>query len=129
MVSLNPIETIALLVAIISIIKLFFVLTNPKSWLSVVKSVYSNKLLTTIVSTVLALIVLNYLIKEISIAQIFAVMAFVMLLFAITASSYGKDIIALAEKTYKDKNRLNKTWFPILIWAMLLIWLLFFLFA
>lgn len=125
---MEPIQIIALSVAILSIIKLLFILTNPKSWFSMVKSIYSNKLLTTIVSTILALVVLNFLIKEITIVQIFAVMAFVMLLFTLTGSSYGKDIISLAEKRYKDKNKIKNAWFPILIWVLLLIWLLFFLF-
>lgn len=118
-------QTMALIIVALSAIKIIVLLTKPKAWVSVFKAVYRKPSVTTIVFLVLSVIVLNYLLKEITIVQIFAVMLFFALLTGLTvASAYSKDVVQMATKLLKDKNMIKKAWLAILIWTVLIIWAL-----
>src|SRR3989344_6839278 len=102
--ALGVIETIALITAVVVLIKIVVILIKPKAWLSVVRPIYSMPVVLMIVSLVLAAVVLNYLILAgITITQIFAVMGFGALLGAMTAASYAKEVVALGTKMLKDR--------------------------
>ncbi|MDI6655402.1 MAG: hypothetical protein QME59_05890, partial [Candidatus Hydrothermarchaeota archaeon] len=93
------------------------------------KTVYGNPILTTIISLVLAVVVLNYLLVELTIVQIFAVMLFLSLLMAIAAAPYSKDIMEWANKLSEDRGVLKKAWLAIIVWVILIVWVLYTLFA
>jgi len=119
---MTPIEIMALIVIVVAVIKLIVILVKPKAWIGVVKSVYSNSVLTMVVSLVLAVIVLNYLLTELTIVQIFASMLFFALLAALSISVYSKDLISLGNKMLKDRKFLSKAWLAIVVWIILIIW-------
>lgn len=121
---MTPIEIFALIVAAIVLIKTLVVVSYPKKWMNVVDVVWKNPNLILTVSTVLAAVVLFYLLKTISIVEIFAVILFVMLISVSTVSVYSRDIRALARKMLKDKKIVRKFWAAILIWVLLCIWVL-----
>lgn len=119
---MTPIEIIALIVAIVMAVKIIVLLVKPKAWMNLVHGIYKNKVLTMIISLILALLVLNYLLEEITIVQIFAVMAFIALMAAMTMSAHFSDIKPLIDKMLKDKSMLKHYWLPVLLWLVLLIW-------
>ena len=75
-----PIEIIALIIAVIAAIKIITILIQPKVWANVVETIYANPIATAIIALLLAIVVLKYLLVELTIVQIFAVMAIIVLL-------------------------------------------------
>jgi len=66
----STIEWFALLLAIFVLIKLIVISINPKSWMRFSKNLFVKPWLATSVSLILALVVLYYLLVEITIVQI-----------------------------------------------------------
>ena len=127
--TLSNIEVMAIIVVFLAAIKLITLIINPRIWLKIVKTVYGNRFLTPVVSLVLAVVVLRYLLAELSLAHIFAVMLFFMLIASISVSAYSKDMLALSEKLLKDRNIVMKAWLALLVWIVLIIWVLYSIFA
>jgi len=119
---MTVVETFAWIVVILAVVKIIVILVNPKKWLKVTKKVYSSPRVTMWVSVLLALFVLSHLLREVNIVQIFGVMLFMMLLMAASMSVYSKEFMPLAEKIFKQKNILKRSWLPTLIWVLLIIW-------
>ena len=120
--SFTSIEILALILIILSGIKIITILINPSIWLNkVVKKVYVGKR-TTFIFLVLALIVLYFLLQEITIIQILAVMLFAAFIFGIGFSIHSKELIKLADQIFKNKNIVKSNWLPIIIWIILLLW-------
>ena len=126
---LTSIEIMALIVVVISAIKIIFLALSPRKWGSVVKSVYGNRALMTIVSLVLGAVVLNYLLKELTIVQIFASMLFFMFVMFLGVSAYSREIISLYDSIIKNKKIMGKAWLAVLVWMALIIWVLYSIFA
>jgi len=127
---MTPIEIMALIVAVFAGVKLVVALISPKSWLgSVTKTAWSNPTLTTIGSLVLAAVALFYLLEELTIVQIFAAMFFLMLLMVMGFAPYAKDMLALEDKMLKDRDVVKRGWLSIIVWGILVIWVLYALFA
>jgi len=123
--ALRAVEVIALIFVIIALIKLLVILVNKNKWYeNVVKPIYSGSGTWAVVFLLLAIIVFYYLLKELSIVQIFAVMAFTSLLMGIGFMKHGKEMIEFAKKTYHKKTTFWG-WIYIIIWLILLLWALF----
>jgi hypothetical protein len=121
---MTPIEAMALIVVVISLIKLIVILINQNAWLSVGKSLYKNPVGTTLVSLLLGYFVLKKLLVELSIVQIFAVFLFFMFLMMISFSAFSKETLEFAERIYREKHILRKSWLSVIIWIALLVWVL-----
>jgi len=126
---MNPIEIMALIIAALAGIKILVLFHNPKTWLNVVKNIYSSPAVATIIGLIIAGISLNYLLKYMSIVHVFAAMLFFAGLMMITCATYTKDTIAFAGKILKDKNTIKKAWLSMLIWIALIVWVLWILFG
>ena len=120
----TPIEWMALILIVVSAVKIITILVNPGAWnANVVKKVWANSNLAMIVSLILAAIVLYYLLQGgLTIVQILAVTLFVALLMAAGAAAYKKELIAMADKMLKDKAMIKKSWIYIIVWVVLLAW-------
>ena len=119
----TPIEIIALILIITSLIKILVIAINPNIWKnSVVNSIFNRPKLTGLLSLILALIVLYFLLQELTIVQVLASMVFFSLLIATSLSIYHKELNKLVKEVYNKNNILKKAWFYILIWLVLLIW-------
>ena len=68
---MTPIEIIALIFVVFGLIKLLVIAVNPKAWAKVPQKMAAQPVLLTVVSLVLAGVVLYYLRAELSIVQIF----------------------------------------------------------
>ncbi len=120
---MTPIETIALIVIIVSAIKILTLLISPKSWLNFAKGFYKKPGVSKIVAFVLALIVLYYLVGAgITIVQILAVTAFVALLLIMGLADEVPYLIKKYEALIKKGNLWKEYWFYSLVWIILLVW-------
>jgi len=119
----TPVEIIALIVIVISLIKILTLLIKPQSWMNLSKNVYSNPKLTSLIALILAGIVLYYLIQSgITIVQILAVTAFVALLIAIGLASEVEPLMKKYEKMIKKGNLWKEYWLYTLLWVLLMLW-------
>ncbi|MBU2617177.1 MAG: hypothetical protein KKI07_00665 [Euryarchaeota archaeon] len=127
---MTPIEIMALIFAVFVTVKISTVLISPKSWMGgFMKKAWSNPTLTALVSLVLAAVALFYLLKELTIVQIFAVMFFLMLLLMISFASYANDMLALGNNMLKEGEIVKKARLTVIIWSILVIWAFYALFA
>ncbi len=116
---MGVIENLAIILIIVSVIKLLIIWVSPKSWFNFVKKIYVNKTGATVVYFILAAIVLYYLLGAgMTIVQILAVTVFVSLLIGIGFMKYLDDLLKLFPKKYSLKDQ----WFYVLMWVVLLAW-------
>ncbi len=115
----TPIEIIAAIFATLVIIKMIFIIFNKKAWYeNVVKTVYNGSGSNSLLLLIIALVLFYYLIKELSIVHIFAVMAFSGVLFGFALSNYSKEFLPMLRKVYgKDLNTIQ--WGFIIIFLVL----------
>lgn len=123
----NAVEIIALIFAVLVIVKLLVVSFSPKSWLALAKSLYKTPMVLFIVELILAAVVFYYLLIELTVVQIFAAVTLGALLTGMSFAIYGKETIAWGTKLL-DSNTPKKIWLPILIWLALAVWVLIELF-
>ena len=121
--ALGNLEIIALILVVISAIKLFTLLVKPKAWMNFAGWIYSGRILTAVIFLVLSALVFYYLMQELTIVQIMATALFLALFFGMGyALIDGKSFV----KTFyaKKMNNLwgNGVWFYTLIWLALLVW-------
>ena len=122
---MTPVKVLALIVASLVAIKLVIIFIRPKSWLPVVKTCYGKPIIVIPIALVAAGVILVYLLAELTIIQIFAVMAFMMALMAVGVASYGREIIELSEKLLQDKGIFRRAWVSIVVWLVLIVWVFY----
>lgn len=122
--ALRPTETIALIFILLAFLKIFVVLVNRNKWYEkVVKPIYSGSNSWTILFLLLAILVFYYLLQELSIVHIFAVMAFISLVMGIGFMQHSKEILEFSKKIYNKKLTMWR-WVYLLVWSLLLLWAL-----
>ena len=124
---MTPIEIIALLVALLTVIKVIVLLINKEAWMRVPEAIFKQPMVTMIISLILSLVVLYYLLAEITIVQIFAVIGFLMFLIMSMFAAYSKEVMAMANKLIKSKDMFGRSWLPSLIWLAMSVWVLYIL--
>ncbi len=118
----SAIEILALILIVFSITKLAVILISPNAWFGFARKIYIKPKITSATATVLAVIVLYYLISSgVSITQILATTLFIALLILIGFAKYADQIIDWAEKQ-DMQDILKEQWFYIFIWVALLLW-------
>ena len=122
----STIEWFALILAVIVLIKLTVISINLKSWMRFSKNLFAKPWLATSVSLVLALVVLYYLLVEMTIVQIFAVMLFLSLIMTAGMAHFAKDLHKTLGKNIQEK--IKDSWLSLIIWFILSIWVLIQLF-
>ncbi len=130
---MTPIETIALILALVSVIKLLTLIASPSSWYSnknPLVSILTGRTVGPIVSLILAAVVLKYLLQEVSIVQIFAVTAFIALLLMVSIAPYSRSLMNwLRDEASRNGNVLRSSWLAVLVWVVLIIWVIKDIFA
>lgn len=126
---MTPLEIMALIIAVLGLVKLVMILIRPKAWSSVVQKVYANPTMITIGALIGVAVTLYYLLQELSIIQIFAAMLFFTFLFMLGIAPYSSLLQDIIQKLLRDRNAVRKSWVLIAIWAVLLIWVLYAIFA
>lgn len=123
--ALSAVDIIALVFILLAAIKLLYLLIDPKKWYGVISGIYKKPKAAFIIYLILAIVVLVYLLQEITIVQIIAVAALVGLLTGMGISLYFRDFLGILKKIYSDKGSLlRKNWVPIIIWLAIFVWAL-----
>ena len=118
------IEWMALIAAAVVVLKIIAIFAKPKAWMDVAENVYSKPMITMIVALIVGFLALRELLTIMSMVQIFAVIFFIAMLGALTASVYAKELVALGKKMLGDKKLFQKAWLPIIVWLVLALWAL-----
>ncbi len=118
----TPLENIALILIVVSVIKILVILINPGSWFNFAKKVWSNSGITRMIALILAIIVFYYLMQELTIVQILAVTAFVALTIAVGLGDRINELLKHYEKLMKNRKMLKDHWMYLVIWLALMIW-------
>ena len=123
----TTIEGFALVISVVVLIKIAFILIKPKAWMNFAAKFWRKPKVTGIISLILSAFVLYYLLQEITIVQIFAVLLFFSLLMTMGFVPYAKDLVSITRKNMKKIIKESK--FYILIWLLLIIWVLWEIFT
>lgn len=122
--TLTSIEWIALIFAVIGLIKLIVVIFNKQAWYKgVTKKVHGNQKISAIIFVLLAIIIFYYLLRVMNIVQIMAAMAFGTLLIGLGFLYLSKDLLPALDKAIKRKLGFWM-WIYILVWIVLFAWTL-----
>lgn len=126
---MSAIEIMALIVVLFSGIKIIVLLIKPELWINkMAKKLWAKTKFTIFISLMIAIISLVFLLKELSIVQIFAVILFLMALMVIGMAPYAQELINLISQKISKENIFKKNWLAIIIWVVLMIWVLLTLF-
>ena len=116
---MTAIDTIATIVIAFSLVKVLFILFKQAKWFTFAHKMYKNTMLIQAILFILGGYVLWILINNgFTIIDIFAVMAFMALLFAFGLAPYVSKMM----KIFKPKDVLRKNWLYTVIWILLLLW-------
>ena len=120
--TLNTVEILALILIVVTAIKLIIFLINPKIWYGFIEGVYRAPAIASLIAFVLAAIVLYFLIiSGITIVEILAVCLFVALLIAIGFARYADELMAWVRKQ-EILAILKEVWLYTFVWLLLLAW-------
>ncbi len=126
---MTPVEIMALIIALVSLVKLIVAGVNPRIWYDkVVKGTWSNPMMMTILGLILACVSWYYLRVELTIVQVFAAMLFLGFIMMATIAPFSKELVKVADIFFK-KDLMRKAWLGIIIWLGLIIWVLYALFV
>lgn len=127
---MTPIEIMALIAAIIVPIKLIMVWRSQKSWFNTVtKRYWGNAIVTTILSLIVVVVTLFYLLQELTIVQIWAATLFAMALISLGLAPFSKYMLNVEKKWFTETNVIKTGWVAAIVWLVLVIWVLYTLFA
>ncbi|MCX5886160.1 MAG: hypothetical protein NT096_09675 [Proteobacteria bacterium] len=127
---MTPIEILAVVFAVLVLLKLLFVAVNPKVWMKGVDSIVSNYAFTTIVYVLLTVIIGYIIFKSLSIVQVAAVMLFTSVLIGLTMVPYLDKLLALGKEIVGTRSEMfRRAWLAIVIWAGIAVWTLYAVFA
>jgi len=124
---MNAVENLALIFAIVVILKMAIILISRKSWEGFAKKIYSKPALLFVVELVLSVIIFYYLLQTLSIVTIMACVLLGAMLTGMSFAFFSKEFSPIIGKIMKA-NVLKKAWFLLLIWLALAVWVLVALF-
>ncbi|MBU0469122.1 MAG: hypothetical protein KKD07_09340 [Candidatus Omnitrophica bacterium] len=126
---MTPLQIIALAFVVFAFLKIIIILKDPQAWISFVKALYSKPLLVSLISLVVAGIILKCLLQELTIIQIFASMTFMMAMMMVQFAAFSQEIIELSDKFLKDRAVMRKAWLSLSVWIVLMVWVIIEVFA
>lgn len=121
---MSSIEIIALVVVLLSVIKIVFLLLSPEAWVRNVGKLWTRPSVTTAVSLILMLVVLKYLLVELTIVEIFATFAFAALFMRLMLAPYAREFYEVTTRNIDPRTYLRKSWLPTLLWLGLSVWVI-----
>ena len=118
----SALEIIAIVIIVISIIKMAVFLSSPKAWIGFARNFYAKPGLTVPIALVLAAVVLYFLVESgMTIVEILAAWAFMALVLVASLARYTADIFAWAEE--RDLGTwLREQWLLMVVWTGLVVW-------
>jgi hypothetical protein len=124
----TAIEIIAATLAILGIIELIFILIAKQGYLdNVIKPALNNINVISFILIIIGIVIFYFLIQELTIVQIYAVVAFSAILMGVMLFQYSNDLMPLVERVYKE-NFSGLMWIYIIIWLVLSLWVIYVIF-
>ena len=121
---MTPVQIIALITAVAILVKIIVVSVSRGSWIKIIDKLYARPICA-LVYFALAALVLYYLLQEISIIQIFAVLAFIALIGGAGIMIYApNEIKAMAKKVLKKKIS-GGIFIFLILWVVLAVWAIY----
>jgi len=121
---MTPLQIIALAFVVFAFLKIIIIIKDPQAWKSFIKALYSKPHLVSLISLVVAGIILKCLLQELTIVQIFASMTFMMAMIMVQFSAFSEEIIEISDKFLKDRSVMKKIWLSLSIWLVLMVWVI-----
>jgi hypothetical protein len=121
--ALTNVEIVALLMVALGVIKIIGALFATNAYIRLEKKIFSHPKMLSTFSLILAIIVLMVLLKELTITQIFASSAFVLLLVSVWFAFFGIEIVEL-KASLLGKGSAKKIWWYVALWVLLMVWVL-----
>lgn len=123
---MTPLEILALIFCIIVLIKITILFTRPKSWMKVAETMLKNPHQTLIIYFILIIFTGYFLLKELNIVQITAVLLFASFLIGLGILPYSKQLLKISKKELKDTNTIIKNyWLQLILWLVIVFLTLF----
>jgi len=120
---MTSIEILALIFALLILIKLLVISVNPKKWIGFSKKILNNKAPVYIIYVILTVIVGYIVLSTVPATEIGAVTLFISLLIALSFLPYAKKLNVFSEDLIV--GIIKKSWLPIIIWLALAVWILY----
>jgi len=122
---MTAVNVLAAIFAVIVLVKIAALLVNPKKVLKLGEGAIHHFALAKFTYLVLIVITGYYLLQELMVTQIAAVMLFTSLLFGMTLLGYDEHFLRFYKAIAKDRNQIiSRAWIPVLIWVVLAAWVL-----
>ncbi len=121
---MTSLEILALIFAILILVKVLVVLINPKKWMGFATAVWRQGPILTVIYVILTVLTGYYVLDKLTIVDVGAVLLFTSLLMALTAVPYVKKILEI-KNGLDDKNLVKKSWLPLLIWVAIAVWIIY----
>lgn len=113
---MTAIEIIALIGAIIVPVKIVMLLKGQKFWFETVTEKYwGNAVTTTILSLLAVAVLLFFLLKELTIIQIWAGAVFGMALTSLGLAPFSKWMLGVEKKWFTETNVLKTGWIALIV--------------
>jgi hypothetical protein len=120
--NIGILEVLAIILIVISAIKIVIFIVNPQLWYSFIQRIYSKPAMASLIAFILAAVVLYLLlISGVTIVEILAVCLFVALLIAIGLAKYADRLIGWV-KEQDIVFVVKELWLYTLVWLLLLAW-------
>ena len=127
---MDVISILALIFAVVVLVKLTVVLINPQAWLKFTGPIWENHNLTLVIYLLASVVVGYFLLQELTIIQISAVMLFASLLISVGFIAYPKLFFSIKKEiVYASGAKiLQENWITVVVWGVLALWTLWAIF-
>jgi hypothetical protein len=120
---MTSIEVLATIFAVLVLVKLAFIRTNPKAWMNFAQPILRNSVVALLVYLVLAAVVGYFIFSSMTIVQVGAVMLFTSLLMGVGLAPYSQVILKVGQEMLTEG--VEKAWLSMLIWTCISLWVLY----
>ena len=126
---MTPVEILALIFAVLVLVKVLLVMFNPQLRIRIAENLLQQSTLLMFIYTLGAALAGYYLLMDLTFVQIAAVMLFTTLLIGMASIPFGKELIHLVRQVMKNRvEYLQKSYFTLILWMCIAIYILYSLF-
>ena len=122
---MTPIEILAAVFAILTLAKILILAIKPEALLKASEALLNRRDGMTIVCLILSAVVGYYVLTSVDIVEVAAVMLFTSLLMSLFLLPYYNDVLKIKEFFGRRSEMLRRSWWSLLIWIGLAVWVLY----
>ncbi len=125
---MTAVQIIALVLVLISLVKIGVFFVNPQAWYTEktnpLLKLFGSKMSTMVSGLVLSIIVLSYLLGEMTITQVFASFVFAFLFVLFVMAPYVSKLFDWVKKESQKPSFVMDNMVGIVAWVVLMVWVL-----